>query len=288
MSAHRIRTRFYQQFDADFTREVPAEATGGWQSAELPIDWHRTALVVMHAWDCGTLEQFPGVFHPNEYLPRADAVCREVFPPLLTAARASPMQIFHVVGGGAYYHNLPGYLRAKLLAGEAGDRMESGAAEHIEQSSTVKELVRFRRDHVSPGAHNFDNAMAGRKVRDFPETARPHDDEGIAENAAQLFALCREHRIDHLVYVGFAINWCLLVSPGGMVDMGRHGLLCSTIPEAVTAVENKETARHELAKALALWRVALGFGFVYDLADFMAGLQGVALTPRTSEVPKAR
>jgi hypothetical protein len=42
-----------------------------------------------------------------------------------------------------------------------------------------------------------------------------------------------------------------------MVDLSRAGLLCSTIREATTAIENKETARHENAKELALWRVAL-------------------------------
>jgi hypothetical protein len=57
-----------------------------------------------------------------------------------------------------------------------------------------------------------------------------------------------------------------------MVEMSRHGLLCSTIREATTAIEHRETARTETAKALALWRVALAFGFVFDLEDFLAEL----------------
>src|SRR5258706_230208 len=80
-----------------------------------------------------------------------------------------------------------------------------------------------------------------------PEAARVGE-EGIAENGAQLAALCRAHRVNHLVYVGFALNWCLLMSPGGMVDLRRRGCLCSTIREAVTAVENRETAREEREK----------------------------------------
>ena len=74
--------------------------------------------------------------------------------------------------------------------------------------------------------------------------------------------------MNHLVYIGFAINWCLLMSPGGMVDMGRYGVMCSTIAEAVTAVENGETARLELEKRQALWRVAINSGFVFRLQDF--------------------
>jgi hypothetical protein len=74
--------------------------------------------------------------------------------------------------------------------------------------------------------------------------------------------------VNHLVYIGFAINWCLLMSPGGMVDMGQHGVMCSAIREAVTAIENRETARGEREKEQALWRIALQWGFVFGLEDF--------------------
>jgi hypothetical protein len=95
----------------------------------------------------------------------------------------------------------------------------------------------------------------------------------VAEDDHQLFALCERDGITHLVYVGFAINWCLLASPGGMIDMSRRGLMCSTIRQATTAVENKETARLQLCKEEALWRVALAFGFVYDVEDFVMAIR---------------
>jgi hypothetical protein len=40
----------------------------------------------------------------------------------------------------------------------------------------------------------------------------------------------------------------------------------------VTAVENRETARNEAAKELALWRVAVLFGFVFDAEDLVSAL----------------
>ena len=101
----------------------------------------------------------------------------------------------------------------------------------------------------------------------------PVGGELIAEDGHQLAAICHAHDINHLVYIGFAINWCLLMSPGGMVDMGRYGVMCSTIREAVTAVENAETARAEREKQQALWRVAINSGFVFGLADFTTALK---------------
>lgn len=264
----RLPARFYQQFDADPLLPVPAQGFGGWKSEVLPLDLERTALVVMHAWDYGNEIAYPGWRRVVEYIPRAEKICREVFPNLLAAVRASPMQLFHVVGGGDYYSDCAGYRRALQLA-----QPQPKPAAPIDESQTHKQLRDFRAKAVYVGHHNRADVDAGFKHLDFAREARPVGDEGVAEDGHQLFALCREHGIDHLIYVGFAINWCLLLSPGGMNDMRRHGLLCSCIDEAVTAVENKQTAATEAGKENALWRVGLEFGFVYGLDDFLAALE---------------
>ena len=122
------------------------------------------------------------------------------------------------------------------------------------------------------GEHNEEDVRRGFECLDFMAEARPQGEEGVAEDSRQLFALCREAGVNHLVYAGFAINWCLLLSPGGMAEMSRHGIMCSALRQAVTAVENREPARDELAKQIGLWRVALAFGFVFDVDDFVGAL----------------
>lgn len=263
----RLPARLYRQFDADPARAVPAEGYGGWQTTEVELAPAHTALVVMHAWDAGQPHAFPGWRRAVEYMPRAERILAEVFPPLLAAVRASLLPVFHVVGGGTdYYSQLPGSRRARQLAGAVAEPVR------VIPDASYESLQRLRAAQGSPGAHNAADIAAGFARLDFAPTARPVGDEGIAENGAQLAALCRYHGINHLIYVGFALNWCLLMSPGGMVDMARHGCLCSTIAEATTAVENRETARDEREKQQALWRVAVEFGFVFTLADFLAAL----------------
>ncbi len=113
--------------------------------------------------------------------------------------------------------------------------------------------------------------------------------EAIAATSAQLVALCCAHGVNHLIYVGFTINGCILLSPGGMVDMSRHGMLCSTVREGTTAIENRETARSELAKELGLWYIALLFGFVFDLEDMVSALErlgGVVPSPTQSAMDR--
>ena len=266
MKTIKVSANYYQQFDADYCLDVPGEGYGGWQRAEIELDLAHTAVVVMHAWDCGTKEQYPGWYRVVEYIPRANEIARTVFPPLLSAVRRSGMHLYHVVSQGPYYQQYPGFQRANRLAGPVA------VLEQITVDSGLDKLRCFRAEHVSPGRHNQDDIKAGFSCMDFPPEAKPEGEEGIAENAAQLFALCKTDGISHLIYAGFAVNWCLLMSPGGMLDMSRRGLMCSTFRQAVTAVENKESARFESHKEEALWRVALAFGFVFNIDDFIAAL----------------
>ena len=262
-----LTASYYQQFDADYDRDVPGEGYGGWQQADLQIDLDHTAVVVMHAWNHGTREQYPGWYRAVEYIPRSNAILHEIFPSLLSAVRAAGVTCFHVVGGGDYYRGLPGHQRAAALAGP------EATFPRVVSDPTLEELRRFRQRHVFVGEHNSADVAKGFQKLDFPSQAFPAAGEGIAENAHQLTALCLDAGINHLIYAGFAVNWCLLMSPGGMVDMNRRGVMCSVFRQAVTAVENKESARTEAHKAEALWRIALAFGFIFDVDQFVARLQ---------------
>lgn len=267
MSTLLVPAQTYQQFDADFSRDVPAEGYGGWRNVELEISPEHTAVVVMHAWDCGTRAAFPGWHRAVEYIPRAAAICQDVLPHLLETVRASPLRLFHVVSGAhPDIEEYSGYCRAVELAGE------EPKIERIAEDPVLKKLRQFRAQSVFPGAHNQADIARGFANLSFPPQARPQENEGIAATSRQLFALCKEGGINHLIYAGFAIDGCLLSSPGGMHDMSAHGVLCSTLSDAVTAIEHKESAREEWAKKIALWRVAVLYGFVFQTASFCAAL----------------
>jgi nicotinamidase-related amidase len=267
MSTRKIPAYLYQQFDADPHFDVPAEGFNGWIKKNIDVSLDHTALIVMHAWDCKTQEDFPGWYRYVEYLPRAKQILNQVFPVLLNTVRKSPLRIIHVVSSGDYYKSYMGYqMMKKIWKGRVSK------TKIINKDPTRKQLDEIRSEFAGVGPNNkkdIDNVF---KEIDFAKEARPLDSEYIVENSEQLFAVCNKLGINHLIYTGFAINWCLLFSPGGMADMVKHGFLCSTIRQAVTAVENKETARNELCKEIALWRVALAFGFVFDLDDFLHSL----------------
>ena len=263
----RLNASYYQQYDADERLDVPGEGYGGWQTNEVALDLRHTAVVVMHAWETGTRKQFPGWYRAVEYLPRAQGILRTVFPKLLGGVRACGVNLFHVVGGGDYYRDCAGYRRALRLAGP------EPPVEQAESDPTLVHLQQFRAERAFVGPHNTADVARGFEHLGFAPEAMPQGDEGIAENSSQLFALCKVAGVNHLIYCGFAINWCLLMSPGGMLDMSRRGFLCSALRQAVTAVENKESARGEGHKEEALWRVALSFGFVFNVDEFLRTIE---------------
>ena len=265
-----LTASYYQQFDADYTRPIPGEGYGGWQQTPLTLALEHTALVVMHAWNHGRQESVPGWYRAVEYIPRSNAILCNVFPPLLAAVRAAGLTLLHVVGGGDYYSHLPGYQRAVALAGPEPE------LPRLPSDPTLDALRAFRRRAVFVGEHNEADVGRGFGDLDFAEAARPQGDEGIAENAHQLAALCAGSGINHLIYAGFAVNWCLLMSPGGMVHMNRRGVMCSVLRQAVTAVENRESARGEAHKEEALWRIALAFGFVFEADELVIRLKETA------------
>jgi len=267
MSAITVPVNYYQQFDADFSLDVPEEGYGGWKRAEIELSPEHTAVVVMHAWDCGTKELYPGWFRACACIPRTYEVCRTILPGLLAAVRASEFSLFHVAGWGNYYESCPGYQKTLALAGEDPDRPPG-----VEADPVYRRLQQFRSDNVSVGKHNQADVEKGSAKIRFPREAEPQGDEPIAKDAHQLTALCRHHGVNHLIYAGFNIDWCLLASPGGMVDMVRRGAICSAFRQAVTGVESKETARRQLSKENSLWRVAVGFGFVFDVDDFVRAI----------------
>jgi hypothetical protein len=271
---YNIPTWYYRQFDADYTLDVPAEGYGGWQKDLLPIEPDKTAVAIMHAWDCGTYEQYPGWYRAVEYIPRANKIAETVFPPLISKIRSSGMKLFHVAAKG-YGENYPGYEKTLGICEKYSAANPITKLPPPEAGETRRFLSQFKKDHSFVGSHNEADKNAGYLTKDFMKQAMPLDNEPIALDCEQLHAVCLEYNINHLVYIGFAINWCLQYSPGNMNDMFRRGFMCSTIRQAVTAVENKISARHELHKEHGLWVTAIQNGFVYDLDDFMEMLGSI-------------
>jgi len=269
----KLSGEYYRHYPFDFSKErIGAIGFKGWgESVPIEVPAEETALVAMHIWNVG--------FHPNlpfssegkagpvmemlEWASRSIPIIKTEIPPILKAARDAKIPVIHVASDEHYANKYPGYQRTLDIAGN-------------EPLGLPKS---YRYDEIKPPDDIKDNLLFSEKFKeslkyytpnfDFPDLAKPLDSEYVAFTTHQLNEVLRKHGIWNLIYIGFAINWCLWFSPCGMVDMSRLGYRCSCIKEAVTAVESKESAMGELHKQEALWRTSLMFGYVHSAGDFI-------------------
>lgn len=273
----KLNGEYYRHYPFDFSEgKIGAIGFKGWgESIEIEAPAEETALIAMHIWNVGFDPNLPfssegkagPVMEMLEWASRSIPIIKTEIPPILKAARDANIQVIHVASDEHYAMKYPGYRRTLDIAGNEPPGLPKAP----------------RHDEIKPPDDVKDNLLFGEKFKeslkyytpnfDFPDLAKPLDSESVAFTTHQLNEVLRKHGIWNLIYIGFAINWCLWFSPCGMVDMSRLGYRCSCIKEAVTAVESKESAVGELHKQEALWRTSLMFGYVHRAGDFIGACQ---------------
>jgi len=258
----------------DFSRGAEgALGFKGWgESVEIDVSAGETALIPMHIWNIGFSPELPfspegpagGVMKMLEWASRSVPIIKNEIPPILNAARKAGINVIHVASSEQYALKYNGYLKTKELAGP-----EQSGLPRAPRHNETKPPDDRKIDLLFGEDFSKDSVFYNPRI-DFPEPAKPLDDEYVVVTTRQLNEVLREHGIWNLIYIGFAINWCLWFSPCGMTDMSRLGYRCSCIEEAVTAVENRETVKGELNKKQALWRTSLMFGYIHHAEDFIS------------------
>jgi nicotinamidase-related amidase len=269
----KLKGEYYRHYPFDFSKgKIGAVGFKGWsESVVVEVPAEETALIAMHIWNIGFHPALPfssegkagPVMEMLEWASRSIPIIKTEIPPILKATRDAKITVIHVASDEHYAKKYPGYHRILDIAGNEPSELPK-APRHKEKKppDDIKDNLLF-------GAKFTDALKYYSPNFDFPELARPLDSEYVAFTAHQLNEVLRKHGIWNLIYIGFAINWCLWFSPCGMVDMSRLGYRCSCIKEAVTAVESKESAIGELHKQEALWRTSLMFGYVHSAGDFI-------------------
>jgi hypothetical protein len=278
----RLKGAYYRHHPVDFS-QGPLGALGmkGWgETVDVEAPLAETALVSMHAENIGLIPEIPysdkgplaGYMSWLEYEGRKVDIVRTVYPKILAAARAAGLAVVHVAMG-EYGRKYPGYARALKFSGPE-PRVDTPRAPGSGKPYPPDD----RKSRLIFGEHyndNRDEEHFGRYF-DFAEQAKPRGDEFVVETSHQLSSVLSSLGAWNLIYIGFAINWCLWFSGGGMADMSRLGYRCSCIREGVTAVENKESVRGEQHKEEAMWRTSLMFGYVFGADDFIAACSRTA------------
>ena len=99
------------------------------------------------------------------------------------------------------------------------------------------------------------------------------DDDFVIATGQQLHELLEEKRILHLLYAGFATNWCVLGRDYGIRSMSRYGYNIILLRDATTGVEFPDTYENLFTTEIAIREVEQQYGFSASNTDFFEAVE---------------
>lgn len=266
---------FYEHFPPDYSQWRRSElGFEGWTSEERDLDLDSSCLALMHFDGRGLTPETefgpdcpnPGVMGTITSVPRTMDVVSFRMPRLVKAARNADWQVAHIGVGGPPYTETDIWDRCVEEAGDPPpddeDVITDGQPEWEDQHR--RDVFDLPRENP-PDAPEYEFHL--------PEPLLPQGEDLIAEHPWQLHRLLENRGLTHIIYTGWALNWCLWFSPCGMVDMNRKGYLCSAVRGGCVAIENKDSTVGEQNLEYALWKTSTMFGYVFELHELTHALR---------------
>ena len=223
------------------------------REATMSLPVRQTALVLVDVWNNHFIES---------WLERASQVTREAVVPVLEAARAAGLTIVHAPCPevAAQFDQL-----ARHQPPRPEPEPDWPPAEFRNRQG-VCAAFRGPRDQP-PGIPRIDSLGMSPAI----EVA---DDDFVVATGQQLHDLCRGRGILHLVYAGFATNWCVLGRDYGMRAMRRRGYNLILLRDATMGVEFPDTLGELMATELAVREAEQQIGFSASNENFLAVCRG--------------
>lgn len=106
------------------------------------------------------------------------------------------------------------------------------------------------------------------------------DDDFVIATGQQLHDLSRSRGILHLIYVGFATNWCILGRDYGIRAMARRGYNIILLRDATTGVEFPDTLDELFTTEIAIREVEQQYGFTASNEGFFAARRALVDSKR--------
>ena len=202
----------------------------------LPLPVAETALVLVDLWS---------THYIPSWLSRATEVLRSRILPLRAAAREVGMLVLHA----------PSPAVAKRYTAPPEDPPSLPAPPLDWPPSAFRSI--YRSGEYAAFGRNPEPRLAEALARypqdlDINPLVQPQPDEPILHTGPELHRLLAERRILHLIYAGFATNWCVMHRDYGILAMERRGYNIVLVRDATTGVEFHDTVDTLTATEIAI------------------------------------
>ena len=263
MSQIELRCRFARQVTDPDQESHERNLDYGEVRWNLPVQ--ETALVLVDCWDNHPLES---------YQFRAEEICRTKIKPVLEKCREIGVTVVHAPDR-ATAENYPAFrYRPATRSTEQDEKPPNRTASIVDWPDRGKFSVPNKIPAEPKLKKWLDEITSDSKH--IPASVEPAGDDVAVATGDELQLLCREKRIRHLVYVGFATNFCVLNKSYGVRQMSKRGYNIVLIRDATTAVESSETVNGLWATRAAVFHVEIDVGVTVTAETFIHTCRGMA------------
>ena len=251
MKSLNLRVRYFQD---STPADVPCRETAFiHREIEMPLPIAETALVLVDLWNVHFIES---------WIERAARVTVDCVVPVIDAARKVGMTIVHAPSPSVA-EQYPQLQRHKPPQPSTPNtwppsefRSRSGDYNVYRGPRSQPPGIGIHWDKLSP------------QLSMSPAIEVQEDDYVIA-TGQQLHELLEERQILHLIYAGFATNWCVLGRDYGIRSMSRYGYNIILLRDATTGVEFPDTYENLFTTEIAIREVEQQYGFSASNDDFL-------------------
>lgn len=203
---------------------------------DLPLPVAQTALILVDVWS---------THYIDSWLARSRQITQEKIVPLLAAARGIGMTVIHAP--------------CPQVADRYTSAPRSAPAPPNPRPDWPPPAFRgiYRSGEYAPFGRDYEPRLRAALERyvtelDIANSVKPQPGEPVIHTGSQMHELLAERRILHLLYAGFATNWCVIGRDYGIHAMNTLGYNIILVRDATTGIEFHDTADSQMATEIAI------------------------------------
>lgn len=245
-----LRVRYFQD---STPADVPCRETEFVRREfEMPLPIDQTALILVDLWNVHFIES---------WIERAKQVTVECVVPVIDAARKVGMTIVHAPSPSVA-QQYPQLQRHKPPQPAAPNTWPPPEFRSRSGDYNVYRGPRSQPPGIGGHWDKLSSQLSMSPAIDVKE------DEFVIATGQQLHELLEERGTLHLLYAGFATNWCVLGRDYGIRSMSRYGYNIILLRDATTGVEFPDTYDNLFTTEIAIREVEQQYGFSASNDDF--------------------
>ena len=262
MSDLKLRVRYYQD---STPADVPCrEENFIRREIDMTLPLNQTALVLVDLWNIHFIES---------WLERAASVTEEKVVPAIQAARKAGMTVIHgpspEVAAQFPQNNRNPVVTAVTPDPDAPDWPPDAFRKREGQ------FAAYAGPRSQPPGIDVHWAELKEQLS-IASAVKVLDDDIVISSGPQMHRVLADRGIMHLIYAGFATNWCILGRDYGIRAMTRYGYNIIMLRDCTAGVEFPDTLEDLMVTEIALREIEQQFGFTASNDDFFGWCENVA------------